>query len=91
MKSAYERAMERFGGDQPEVSLTDKQREDLAAVEEKYRAKIAEKEIFLGGLIEGSNDPVDIRQIEEQRRREISRLEKERESEKDRIRQGEAD
>ena len=47
MKSAYERAMERFGQTEPLPTLTDAQRAELAAIADKYRAKIAERELFL--------------------------------------------
>ena len=48
MKSAYELAMERLQQDGPKVTLTDEQRAALAEVDELYRSKIAEKEVFLG-------------------------------------------
>ena len=91
MKSAYDRAMERFGGDDPVVSLTDEQKAELAEIEKSYKAKIAEKDLFLNGLIQKSGDPVEIQQIEEQKRREISKLESDREAAKEKIRQVEKD
>lgn len=90
MKSAYERAMERFGGDEPIKKLSDEQKAALAEVEEKYKAKIAEKELFLGDLLKKaveSNNFTEVAQIEEQQRREIAKLEKERDAEKEKIRQ----
>ena len=46
MKSAYELAMERMGGgdDKP---LTDEQKEKIAKIDTRYKAKIAERKIFL--------------------------------------------
>ncbi len=42
MKSAFELAMEKFGGDEPQGSpLTDEQKRQLAEVDRKYEAKIA--------------------------------------------------
>ena len=38
MKSAYERAMERFGSE-PVKSLTDEQRAEIASIADKYKAK----------------------------------------------------
>src|SRR5215469_11759516 len=44
MKSAYELAMERLQKTSPSASLTDKQKQELAELDSKYQAKIAEKE-----------------------------------------------
>ena len=51
MKSAYELAMERLEKSAPPVKLNDEQRAELADIETKFKAKIAEKEVFLDGLI----------------------------------------
>ena len=50
MKSAYELAMERMGGD--EKPLTAEQKERIADVDAKYKAKIAERRIFLEKAIQ---------------------------------------
>jgi hypothetical protein len=47
MKSAYELAMERLEKSAPTVTLTDEQKAQIAEVDSSYRAKIAEKELFL--------------------------------------------
>ena len=47
MKSAYELAMERLEKNAPTVSLTDEQKAQIAEIDSSYRAKIAEKELFL--------------------------------------------
>ncbi len=47
MKSAYELAMERLEQKAPTVALTTAQKEQIAEIESSYRAKIAEKELFL--------------------------------------------
>ena len=89
MKSAYERAMERFGG-QEIVSLTDEQKKALAEIDDKYRAKIAERELFLGDLIKKAvqtRSYEGIAPIEEQKRRDVAKLEREREEAKEKIRQ----
>lgn len=93
MKSAYERAMERFGGDEPENKLSDEQKAALAETTEKYKAKIAEKELFLGDLIRKATETGnfgELAELEEQKRREIAKLEKDREEEKEKIRNGES-
>ena len=51
MKSAYELAMERLEKDSPAVSLTEKQRAELAELDSIYQAKMAEKEIFIEGQL----------------------------------------
>ena len=50
MKSSYELAMERMGGD--DKPLTDEQKERIAEVGAKYKAKIAERKIFLEKAIQ---------------------------------------
>ena len=47
MKSAYELAMERLNKSSPAVKLTDAQKKQLAELDSKYAAKIAEREIAL--------------------------------------------
>ena len=89
MKSAYELAMERFKPEGPVVTLTDEQRAALAEVDALYQSKVAEKEVFLSGLIAkamGQSDFGEAMQLEEQKRREISRLEEKREHEKEALR-----
>ena len=51
MKSAYELAMERLNKEDPDggVSLTEDQKAGLQDVQTRFRAKIAEREVFLGG------------------------------------------
>ena len=49
MKSAYELAMERMGGD--DVPLTEDQKRKISDIETKYKAKIAERKIFFGKKI----------------------------------------
>jgi ABC-type enterochelin transport system substrate-binding protein len=47
MKSAYELAMDRLSKSAPTVKLTDEQKKQLAELDSRYSAKIAEREIFL--------------------------------------------
>ncbi len=47
MKTAYELAMERLNQSAPAVKLTDAQKKELADLDGKYAAKIAEREIAL--------------------------------------------
>ena len=43
--------MERLQKTSPSLSLTEEQKTELAEIDSKYRAKIAEKELFLKGQI----------------------------------------
>tara|TARA_B100000085_G_C18194359_1_gene370971 strand:+ start:179 stop:451 length:273 start_codon:yes stop_codon:yes gene_type:complete len=88
MKSAYELAMERMGGgdDNP---LTDEQKEQIAEIDIKYKAKIAERKIFLEKSVDDAVAKGDQAEAEEARKilaQEISSLEEKAESEKDKIR-----
>lgn len=90
MKSAYELAMERLNtADPSQKKVTKEQKDALAAVDAKYKAKIAEREIFLTQkLIEArvATDYNAIESIEKQLVSERSRLEEEREAAKEEIR-----
>ena len=88
MKSAYELAMERLEKEDPSTtkSLNDEQRKQLAEIDKRYDAKIAEKEIFLKDKINKA-DPQERHMIEEQLANERERLNDERETEKDKIRE----
>lgn len=91
MKSAYELAMERLNQSEPEIKLTNEQREQLAAIDEKFKAKMAERELFLTDLIKKATiegNYLELQELETQKTREISSLKEECESEKDKIRSG---
>ena len=47
MKSAYELAMERLNKTSPTAKLSDKQKKQIAELESKYKAKIAERELLV--------------------------------------------
>jgi hypothetical protein len=51
MKTAYELAMERLNKNAPTVKLSDAQKKELAELDAKYAAKIAEREIALNSEI----------------------------------------
>jgi hypothetical protein len=51
MKSAYELAMERLSKTAPTVKLTAQQKKEIAELESKCAAKIAERELLLKGEI----------------------------------------
>ena len=69
MKSAYELAMERLGKSSPTVKLSDEQKKEIAELESKRAAKIAERELFLQGEIAKAIDKGDaeaVAQLEKQ-------------------------
>ncbi|MEO0446379.1 MAG: hypothetical protein AAF191_09935 [Verrucomicrobiota bacterium] len=81
--------MERLQSDGPVVKLTEEQKEELASIETKFRAKIAEKELFLQGLItkaQETGDLGEIAQLQQQLSQEMSRLERDMEDAKEKIR-----
>lgn len=91
MKSAYELAMERLQKASPSFSLTDEQKKDLAGVESKYRAKIAERELFLKGQIlkmQAEGKVEDVESLQKQLTSEIRRLQDECEAGKEKLRAG---
>jgi len=91
MKSAYELAMERLQKTSPSFSLTDKQKKELAELDSKYRAKIAEKELFLKeqirkAQIDGKTENVE--SLQKQLSSEMRRLQEDCEARKERLRAG---
>lgn len=91
MKSAYELAMERLAKEDPDASspLTDEQKQRLAAIDQKFEAKIAEREVFLKSKLAEARTKRDakaVQDIEVQIRNERIRLREESESEKERVR-----
>ena len=89
MKSAYELAMERLQKTSPSLSLTDEQKKELAELDTKYQAKIAEKELFLKDQIrkaqtDGKVDDID--SLQKQLVSEVRRLEGECEASKEKLR-----
>ena len=89
MKSAYELAMERLQKAAPSLSLTDEQKKELAELDSKYQAKIAEKELFLKDQIskaqtEGKVDDID--SLQKQLASKVRRLKEECEAAKEKLR-----
>jgi len=89
MKSAYELAMERLEKASPSLSLTEEQKKELAEIDSSYRAKIAEKELFLKNQISkaqkaGKLDEVE--SLEKQLASDIRRLQEDCEAKKEKLR-----
>jgi len=93
MKSAYELAMERLNAADPGAArtLTPEQKKELAEIDSRYKAKLAEREIFLKQQITAAREAGQAEEFEklnDQLRRERTRIEEEREEEKDKVRRG---
>jgi hypothetical protein len=89
MKSSYELAMERLNQTAPLKKLTDAQKAQLAEIDSKYAAKLAERELLLNGELakaQATGDYEAIEQLEKQLSSERRRIESEREEKKDKVR-----
>ena len=89
MKSAYELAMERLEKASPSISLTDDQRKEIAEIDSIYRAKIAEKEVFLKDQIRKAQNAGkfdEVESLEKQLVAEIRRLQEDSEAKKEKLR-----
>jgi hypothetical protein len=89
MKSAYELAMERLQKSAPSLSLTAEQKKELAEVDSKYQAKIAEKELFLKDQIrkaQADGKAEDVDSLQKQLASEVQRFQKDCEAAKEKLR-----
>ena len=89
MKSAYELAMERLQQKAPSVVLTDEQKQQIAEIESTFKARIAERELFLKDQInkaEGAGNIEDAESLQKQLTIDVRRLQEEAESKKDKLR-----
>jgi hypothetical protein len=89
MKSAYELAMERLEKASPSISLTEEQKKEIADVDSVYRAKIAEREVFLKDQIRKAQiagNSEEARSLEKQLTSEMRRLQEECEAKKEKLR-----
>jgi len=91
MKSAYELAMERLNKTSPAVKLTAEQKKQLAELDSKYAAKIAEREISLKSEIDKAMAGGEMEQVEQIQRQladDRKKLQSELEDRKNRVREG---
>ena len=89
MKSAYELAMERLEKASPSISLTEDQKREIAELDSVYRAKIAEREVFLKDQIRNAQiagNLEEVQSIEKQLASEMRRLQEECEVKKENLR-----
>ena len=90
MKSSYELAMERLSQKSPTVKLTDKQKKELAEIDSKYAAKLAERELLVRDELKKANEKGDIEaveQLEKQLASDRKSLAEEKEEKKEKVRQ----
>lgn len=91
MKSSYELAMERLSKQSPTTKLTAEQKARLAELDSIYKAKIAERELFLNDRIAEATAKGDyeaLMQLDKQRSSERRALTEECEEKKDLVRKG---
>jgi hypothetical protein len=89
MKSAYELAMERLQNAAPSVSLTEDQKKQLAEVDSTFKAKVAEREVFLKDQIvkaQGGGKFEEVEELQKQLTSEVRRLQDDCESKKEKLR-----
>jgi hypothetical protein len=89
MKSAYELAMERLAKDQPVITLTDDQKKQLGEIDSTFKARIAEKELFLKGEIaktQAAGKFEEVESFQKQLSSEIRRLQEDCEAKKEKLR-----
>ena len=87
MKSSYELAMERLSKNAPAVKLTAAQKKQLAELDSKYTAKIAEREIALKGeMAKVADDFEKAEALQKQLTGERKKLQAELEEKKESVR-----
>jgi hypothetical protein len=90
MKTAYELAMERLNKTAPTIKLTGAQKKQLAELDSRYAAKIAEREIALKdqmGQAAASGDFEKTEKLEQQLAKERKALQTELKEKKEAVRQ----
>ena len=81
--------MERLQKNQPSIALTDEQKKQLAEIDSQFKAKIAEREVFLKDQItktQRAGKPDEVEALEKQLASEIRRLQEDCEAKKEKLR-----
>jgi hypothetical protein len=89
MKSAYELAMERLEKNAPSVALTSDQKQQVAEIDSTFRARIAERELFLKDQIRkaaAAGNSEESESLQKQLSVEIQRLQEDCEAKKEKLR-----
>jgi hypothetical protein len=84
MKSAYELAMERLGGESHELS--EEQKQAISEIDSKMKAKIAETEITFDQQIAVETDPARASLIQQTRQQQLAKIREDAEAEKEAVR-----
>jgi len=84
MKSAYELAMERFGGGSR--TLTEEQKQLIAEIDSRMKARTAETEIMFDRQIADEPDPARASLIRQTRQETIAKIKADAEAEKEQVR-----
>ena len=91
MKTAYELAMERLNEQSPPVRLSETQKQQLAELDSRYAARIAEREIGMQSAIAHARDQGNLEEasdLQQQWATEKRKLQAEWEQKKENVRQG---
>jgi hypothetical protein len=89
MKSAYELAMERLEKKAPSLSLTDEQKQQIGEIDSTFRARIAEKQLFLKeqiGKAQSAGNLEEAESLQKQLTIDIRRLQEDAEAKKEKLR-----
>ncbi len=89
MKSAYELAMERLEKKVPSLSLTDEQKQQIAEIDSTFKARIAERELFLKGEIskaQASDNLEEAERLQRQLAIDVRRLQEDAAAKKEKLR-----
>ena len=89
MKSAYELAMERLEKKAPSVSLTDEQKAQIAEIDSTFKARMAERELFLKGEIAkatAAGNSEEAESLQKQLIIDIRRFQEDAEAKKEKLR-----
>jgi hypothetical protein len=89
MKSAYELAMERLQKNAPSVTLTEEQKAQIAEIDSTFKARMAEKDVFLKDQILKARigDRFDeAEELQQQLASEMRRLQQDCEAKKEKLR-----
>ena len=86
MKSAYELAMERLEKKAPSVALTDDQKREIAEIDSTFKARIAEKQLFLKDQISKAQTAEEAESLQKQLTTDIRSLQEDAETKKEKLR-----
>jgi hypothetical protein len=89
MKSAYELAMERLEKKAPTVALTPEQKAQIAEIDSTFKARIAERELFLKGEINKAQNAGNLEEAESLQKQltvDLRRFQEDAEAKKEKLR-----